>query len=159
MSGIEFLSHSPEQTGKLGRAIGRLARAGDIFLLTGNLGAGKTCLTQGIARGMGVREHTLSPSFVLVREYVGRLPLYHMDLYRLENMAEIRDLMLDEYFEAGGVCVIEWADRGFEVLPVEHLMVTLQHRSADERLVNIVPEGKRYLDLVQSLHREVSQWS
>ncbi len=159
MSGLDILSRSPEQTRELGKAVGVLAAAGDIYLLTGDLGAGKTCLTQGIARGLGVQEYAFSPSFVLVREYQGRLPLYHMDLYRLENIAEISDLMLDDYFEAGGVCVIEWADRGMQLLPGEHLRITLDHVSEDERRIHLTAKGKRYRDLVKSLRSEPTQWS
>ncbi len=159
MNNFNFLSRSPEQTQRFGKALGELALAGDVFLLTGNLGAGKTCLTQGIAWGLGVQEYAFSPSFVLVREYKGRLPLYHMDLYRLENRAEIRDLMLDDYFEAGGVCVIEWADKGIEELPVEHLLVALDHIKADERLIHIVPQGERYRVLILSLKDEASTWN
>ena len=159
MNAIDFLSHSPEQTQRLGRTLGGLAQAGDVYLLTGNLGAGKTCLTQGIAWGIGVKEYAFSPSFVLVREYKGRLPLYHMDLYRLEDTAEIRDLMLDDYFEAGGVCVIEWADRGIEELPDKHLLIALKHIAADERQIHIVPRGDRYCGLVQSLEAESVNWN
>ncbi len=81
--GIKFHSHNPEETLRLGRTIGELVRPGDIILLNGPLGAGKTCLTQGIAQGLGVREYATSPSYVLMNELQGRLTLYHMDLYRL----------------------------------------------------------------------------
>ena len=91
--------------------MGELVQSGDIFLLTGDLGTGKTCLTQGIARGLGIEEYAFSPSFVIIREYHGRLPLYHIDFYRLDNIDEIADLGLEEYFYSKGVCVIEWAEK------------------------------------------------
>src|SRR4030042_6523942 len=92
MSNLEIISHSPEQTEKLGVRIGELAQAGDIILLVGNLGAGKTCLTQGIAWGLNIKEYAASPSFMIVRELKGRLALYHIDLYRLAPIEEMRDL-------------------------------------------------------------------
>jgi tRNA threonylcarbamoyladenosine biosynthesis protein TsaE len=111
MNQLEITSRSPEETQALGARLGKLARPGDCFLLVGKLGAGKTCLTQGIARGLGIREYAASPSFVVVRELYGRLPLYHMDLYRLENIEEIADLGLDDYFYGQGVSVVEWGKR------------------------------------------------
>ena len=86
---LELTSHSPEQTQKFGVRLGELALPGDIFLLVGGLGAGKTCLTQGIAWGLGIKEYAASPSFMVVRDLYGRLPLYHIDLYRLNHIEEI----------------------------------------------------------------------
>jgi len=97
MNCLELISHNPEQTQKFGVSIGEVALPGDIFLLVGGLGVGKTCLTQGIAWGLGIKEYAVSPSFVLVRELYGRLPLYHIDLYRLDRIEEILELGLDEY--------------------------------------------------------------
>src|SRR4030042_912303 len=116
---MKLLSHSPEQTQKLGFRLGELAVPGDVFLLVGELGAGKTCLTQGIAWGLGIQEYALSPSFVIIRELHGRLPLYHIDLYRLDRIEEGIDLGLDDYLYGRGVCVIEWADRALGILPEE----------------------------------------
>ena len=94
---MNLTSHSPEQTQKFGVSIGELALPGDIVLLVGSLGTGKTGLTQGIAWGLDIKEYTLSPSFVIMRELYGRLPLYHIDLYRLDHIDEIEDLGLDDY--------------------------------------------------------------
>src|SRR5690349_17851059 len=105
----EFVTHNPEETQDIGWRLGELAQAGDVFLLTGDLGAGKTCLTQGIAYGLGSKEYAASPSFVIMRELKGRLTLYHMDLYRLDRIEEIVDLGLDDYLYGKGVCVVEWA--------------------------------------------------
>jgi len=146
-----WLSHSPGETQELGRRLGELARAGDIFLLSGDFGTGKTCLTQGIARGLGITEYTLSPSFVLVRELRGRLTLYHMDLWRLDNPAEIAELGLEEYLNGDGVSVIEWAEKGQSVLPGEHLHITLEHVSETQRSLKFTARGARYAALLAAL--------
>ena len=140
----ELISHSPEETQGLGTRIGEVASAGDIFLLVGELGAGKTCLTQGIAWGLGIDEYAVSPSFMLVRELYGRLPLYHVDLYRLDNIEEIVELGLDDYLYGGGVCVVEWAEKGLGVFPAEHLLIKIGYLSDTERSFQLIPNGKRY---------------
>jgi tRNA threonylcarbamoyladenosine biosynthesis protein TsaE len=151
MPELSITSRSPEDTLKLGRRIGELAMPRDIFLLSGILGAGKTCLTQGIAYGLGINEYTLSPSFVLVRELYGRLPLYHMDLYRLENLEEIADLGLDDYLYGKGVCAIEWANKGLSLFPQENLSIEISYLGDSERLLTLKPSGKRYSELIEKL--------
>ena len=151
MSYLELISHSPEQTKRLGVRIGELALPGDIFLLVGTLGTGKTCLTQGIAWGLGIKEYTLSPSFMIVRELYGRLPLYHIDLYRLDHIEEIADLGLDEYLFSNGICVIEWAEKGSSILPTEHLLIQISYLSDTERSFQLKPSGKRYLEILAQL--------
>jgi len=151
MNRLELISHNPEQTQRLGIRIGELALGGDIFLLVGGLGAGKTCLTQGIAWGLGINEYTLSPSFVIVRELHGRLPLYHIDLYRLDHIEEVEELGLDNYLYGKGVCVIEWAEKGLSVLPAEHLMIQIGYLSDTERSFQLKPSGKRYLEVLGQL--------
>lgn len=148
---LELISHSPEQTQKLGVRIGELALPGDIFLLVGSLGAGKTCLTQGIAWGLGIKEYALSPSFVIVRELRGRLPLYHIDLYRLDHIEEIAELGLDDYLCGSGVCVVEWAEKGLSVLPVEHLLIEIGYLSDTERSFRLKSSGKRYRKIAAKL--------
>ena len=151
MNTLKFITHSAEQTQKVGISIGKLAEPGDIFMLIGDLGAGKTCLTQGIAYGLDIQEYTLSPSFVIMRELHGRLPMYHMDFYRLENIAEISDLGLDDYLFGKGVCVIEWANRGLTVLPEDHLLIGIDYLSENERSFVIEPRGERYIRMVKQL--------
>jgi tRNA threonylcarbamoyladenosine biosynthesis protein TsaE len=148
---LELVSNSPEQTRKIGMKLGELAASGDVILLVGPLGAGKTCLTQGIARGLGIHEYTASPSFVLVREYQGKLPLYHIDLYRLDRVEEIAQLGLDDYLYGNGVCVVEWADKGLTVLPEEHLLIELQIISPLKRKLSFMPAGTRYLKMLSKL--------
>ena len=137
----------------LGRQLGAIAVEGDVFLLSGELGAGKTCFIRGIAAGLGVSEHAFSPSFVLVREYHGRLDLYHMDFYRLDRPAEIADLGIDDYLYGDGVCAIEWAERAGALLPESNLTVELSYvsDSADDRIIAFTARGKRYEMVLESL--------
>ena len=151
MNHRKLISHSPEQTQKLGVRIGELALPSDIFLLVGELGTGKTCLTQGIVWGLGIKEYALSPSFVLVRELYGRLPLYHVDLYRLDHIEEIEELGLDEYLYGNGVCVVEWAEKGLTVLPIEHLLIQIDYLPDTERSFQLKPSGQRYREIVAQL--------
>jgi tRNA threonylcarbamoyladenosine biosynthesis protein TsaE len=142
---------SPEETRKLGTRLGELAKAGDIYLLSGNLGVGKTCLTQGKVWGLGSQEYALSPTFVLMREIKGRLPLHHIDLYRLDHIEEIADLGLDDYLYGDGLCVIEWAEKGLNVLPAEHLLIKIEYSGDTERIFKLIPRGKRYEKLLAQI--------
>jgi tRNA threonylcarbamoyladenosine biosynthesis protein TsaE len=151
MSHLEIVSHSPEQTQQVGARLGDIAWPGEVILLSGNLGAGKTCLTQGIARGLGITEYAASPSFILVRELYGRLPLYHIDFYRLDHLEEIADLGLDEYFYGHGVCVVEWSDKGMALLPPEHLLVEIAYLGDTGRSLTFKPAGERYRRMVAGL--------
>ena len=119
-------------TRRLGQLIGEAARPGDVYLLTGPLGAGKTCLTQGIARGLGVDGYARSPTFVLATRYRGRLTLHHADLYRIDHPAEAWDLGLEDVMSAGeDVLVVEWADRAAAIFPAAALWIALDY--ADDR--------------------------
>jgi tRNA threonylcarbamoyladenosine biosynthesis protein TsaE len=148
---LELVSNSAAQTRKLGKVLGELAAPGDVILLVGKLGSGKTCLAQGIAKGLGIDEYTPSPSFVLVREYQGRIPLYHIDLYRLDRLEEVIQLGLDDYLYGKGVSVVEWADRGLGALPEEHLLINIEHLAATKRRLTLVARGLRYTDMVSKL--------
>ena len=151
MKSPELTTRSPEQTQEFGTRLGKIAQAGDVILLVGKLGAGKTCLTQGIAWGLGIDDYAASPSFVLVRELYGRLPLYHVDFYRLENIEEIAELGLDEYFYGRGVSVVEWAEKALELLPPEHLLIEMDYVSENERHLKLKPRGKHYREMVAQL--------
>jgi len=151
MNRFKLISHSPEQTQRLGTHIGELALPGDIFLLIGELGTGKTCLTQGIAWGLNIKEYALSPSFVIIRELHGRLPLYHIDLYRLDHVEEIVELGLDDYLYGKGVCVVEWAEKGLSILPAEHLLIQISYLSDTERSFQLKSSNKRYLEILAQL--------
>ncbi|MDR5683244.1 MAG: tRNA (adenosine(37)-N6)-threonylcarbamoyltransferase complex ATPase subunit type 1 TsaE [Armatimonadota bacterium] len=143
-----WVTDGPEQTRALGRALGRAVRAADVVALTGDLGAGKTTLVQGMAAGMGVRGYVASPTFTLIREYHGSLRLYHVDLYRLDP-ADLLSIGLDELFDEGGVVVIEWAERARDVLPVDSLWVEMQILEGDRRALNLRPVGVRSTELAQ----------
>ena len=151
MNHLELVSHSPEETQNLGRRIGELALPGDVFLLAGDLGAGKTCLTQGIAWGLDIREYALSPSFVIIRELYGRLPLYHIDLYRLDRIEESMELGLDEYLYGRGVSVVEWAEKALSLMPAERMMIKLSYLSDTGRNLQLEPAGQRYTELMSEL--------
>ncbi len=149
---LRLVSHSEEETRRIGSELGKLVQAGDLILLTGELGTGKTCLAQGLARGLGIVEPTPSPSFVLVREYQGRHTLYHLDFYRLEEK-EIEEMGLEDYLSRKGVCVVEWAERGLKLLPPEHLLVELWHLSQGERRLRFSAYGERHVKLLSELKK------
>ena len=124
---------SPEAMEALGRELGAFAQPGTVIALSGDLGAGKSVLARGIARGLGITGRIPSPTFVLVAEYTqGRIPLHHGDLYRLTDPDDVLSVGLDELLEGDGVVVLEWADRFPEILPADHLAVTIEIGPADE---------------------------
>jgi len=142
---------TPSATRRLGERIGRLLRAGDVVLLSGELGAGKTVLAQGIGRGLGVTAPIKSSSFVIMNEYEGaNLRLYHADLYRLEDPQQVAELALDE-LAANGVLIVEWPERAPAELPAEHLLVRLSYEDARGRAIEFEGRGGRYVAMVGRL--------
>ena len=148
---ITIITKSSGQTQKLGEAIATKLNPGDIVALTGQLGTGKTTLTQGLAKGLGVvTPYVQSPSFVLIHEYQGRIPVYHIDLYRL-NSGEVENLGYEEYLYGEGVCIIEWAERMSHLLPSEVLLINLDFLS-DNNARKILIKGKgKYEKIVKAL--------
>ncbi len=142
-------SHGPAATRRIGARLGRLLRPGDVLLLQGELGSGKTVLAQGIGEGLEVREPVKSSSFVLLNEYHGRLTLYHADLYRLEDPAQVAELELEEV-AAPGVLAVEWPERAWRELPPDHLLVRIDEDARVRRLT-LEPRGARYEELVGRL--------
>lgn len=143
---------SLDETRRLGERLGRLLKDGDIICLHGELGAGKTSFTQGIAKGMDVAKAFItSPTFVLVNEYKGAVPLYHIDLYRLNNIDEIEGIGLTEYLKGKGVTVIEWAEKADGLLPEENLSVHLENSGGDKRSFTFKATGKRYEEIIKGL--------
>ncbi|WP_251575215.1 tRNA (adenosine(37)-N6)-threonylcarbamoyltransferase complex ATPase subunit type 1 TsaE [Limosilactobacillus agrestimuris] len=141
-----------EETINLGEQIGRLLKAGDVLVLDGDLGAGKTTFTKGIAKGLAIPDLIKSPTFTIVREYHdGRLPLYHMDAYRLEN-GGAEDLGLEEYFDSDGVSVVEWAQFVADELPADFLAIHFK-RTDDEntRCLQFEPHGQHFEQIVTEL--------
>jgi len=150
---LDLISHSPAQTRRLGARLGSLLQAGDLVCLEGSLGTGKTCLVQGIGRGMGVVEPITSPSFTLIAEYrpsPSAPILYHVDLYRLHTVVEeARAMGLEDYMLGDGVCVIEWAERAAPILPEERLWIWLRHVDESKRGFLMQATGARYDDLLR----------
>ena len=150
-----YHSASPEQTRALGEAVGRLAEAGDVIALVGELGAGKTLFVGGLAGGLDIDRATYvsSPTFTILHRYHGRLPLYHIDLYRIETPEAFLSVGLDEYLQRDGVAAIEWPEHGWGMLPKEMLVLKLRYAGSDAREIEIVPIGDRYVRLVRELMR------
>ena len=140
-----LLSHSREETEAAGRELGATLHAGDVVALTGELGAGKTCFIQGLVRGLGVTGPATSPTFVLINEYRGRLPVHHVDAYRTESLTEVMDLGLPELFDEGGVTVIEWAEKLEPLLPGRTVRVHIDGVGDEPRRITIrsVSNGRR----------------
>lgn len=150
---LDFISHSVAQTIRIGQRLGELLQRGDLLLLLGDFGSGKTHLAKGIAQGLGSTDLVNSPSFVLINEYRAgpqrqHMPIFHADLYRIEDPGELAGIGLEEAWSGDGVCVIEWAERAQGWLPQEHLAIHLQHLSDTKRVMRFVPHGARYEALV-----------
>ena len=150
---LDFISHSAAQTIRIGQRLGELMRQGDLVVLLGDFGAGKTHLIKGIAQGLGSTDLVNSPSFVLINEYRAgprhnRVPIYHADLYRIENPDELAAIGIEDAWSGSGVCLIEWADQAGDWLPPERLAIHLQHLSETKRVLRFVPHGARYETLL-----------
>ncbi len=146
-----ILSRSPEETQRLGESIGRRLKSGDWIALEGDLGSGKTHLVQGIARGLGVTEPVASPTFVFIREFPGRFPFVHADLYRIELAEDVLDLGLLDYLNGPWVVAVEWAERAGSYFPAERLTIRLAHRNKTSREIRIGATGGRYRSLLKDL--------
>ena len=133
---------SLEQTRDIAYKIGKWVSNGMILTLEGDLGAGKTTFTKGLAKGLGINRNVNSPTFNIIKEYQGRIPLYHMDVYRLESGGD--DIGLDDYLFGDGVCVIEWASRIEDLLPMERLDIKIFREGENQRCIELTPIGKNY---------------
>ena len=147
---MEWVTRTDEETRAVGEALGRRLAPGDVVCLEGPLGAGKTTLAQGIARGLGVEEVVNSPTFTLVQEYAGRHPVYHLDVYRLSRPEEAADLAIEELRAAGGVLLIEWPERIASLLPADRLEIRLEPQG-DVRRLTAVGHGPRSEALLAAL--------
>lgn len=138
-----YRSNSASDTSAFGEAVGRACKKGDIYCLTGELGAGKTVFAKGFAAGLGVDVHITSPTFTLLNEYDGRLPLYHFDAYRLDGASTASCFDFEEYFYAGGVCLIEWADRLGGVIPENAVFINIERTNDGEntRVITVDPDA------------------
>lgn len=165
---LDSISHSAAQTQRLGIRLGELLQGGELILLDGQLGTGKTTFAQGLAQGMGIEDNINSPTFTLLKEYAGRsrpgtpgaLPrkgpaLYHFDLYRLDNPDEIVDLGFEDYFFSNGVCVVEWAEKAGSFWPPEHLNIRMKIMSETKRGLLFIATGERYCELLRQFQKNV----
>jgi tRNA threonylcarbamoyladenosine biosynthesis protein TsaE len=153
---VEIISPTPRKTEQVGSLLGEMLMSGDVIALTGELGTGKTTLVKGIARGMGIEDgEVASPSFTLVNEYTGPVPLFHVDLYRLEDEKELLGIDYEEYLKKEGVVVVEWADKIPQAVPQESLWITLRYRGVERREIVLLARGSRYEMMIEELQRQV----
>lgn len=178
---LDIISHSLTQTQRLGMRLGDLMRGGELILLDGQLGTGKTTFTQGLAQGMSITESINSPTFTLLKEYYAPpqglqssqspqsqqngsgvrpapssrkgLALYHFDLYRLDDPEEMIDLGFEDYFYGSGVCVVEWAEKADALWPAEHLNIRLKMLSETKRRLLFIATGSRYCELLRQFQK------
>ncbi|MDD5692171.1 MAG: tRNA (adenosine(37)-N6)-threonylcarbamoyltransferase complex ATPase subunit type 1 TsaE [Candidatus Omnitrophica bacterium] len=153
---MKKLSKSVSSTLKIGRSISRLLKPGDIILLSGTLGAGKTVLAKGIAQGLGIsKDKVISPTFVLLRVHKGKHPLHHFDFYRLKTPADILALGYEEYFYSEGITLIEWPERLKFLLPKEFLKIKLSAKAANSRSLQFIARGSAYKRLLGKLNENI----
>ena len=151
-----FVADSVEKTNSLGRELGSVMRAGDMIALSGELGAGKTTFVKALATGLGISEDDVSsPSYTLLNEYDGRIPMYHFDLYRLEGADDVDDLGFDEYMDGDGLAVVEWADVAPQILPSEYLEIKIMIKGKESRNLELKGIGERYVKLVEHLREDM----
>jgi tRNA threonylcarbamoyladenosine biosynthesis protein TsaE len=151
---MHIVSTSSEyQTEKIGEELAQYLWAGSIILLSGDLGVGKTAFARGVARGLGIEEPITSPTYTLIHEYSGRLPLYHFDVYRLNHAEDMEDIGYEEYFYGDGVTMIEWPQRIREILPEAYLTVEiLKTENDNERNIFFQSMGSKYVELLKELN-------
>ncbi|WP_058306287.1 tRNA (adenosine(37)-N6)-threonylcarbamoyltransferase complex ATPase subunit type 1 TsaE [Gracilibacillus massiliensis] len=150
MSEYIFETYTEEETRRLANKLALLIRPGDVITLEGDLGAGKTTFTKGLGAGLGVRRTINSPTFTIVKEYIGEIPLYHMDVYRLENSEE--DIGFEEYFNGDGITVIEWATFIEDYLPEERLTIQIKRLDEHKRAIIFKPIGSYFEEICKELY-------
>jgi tRNA threonylcarbamoyladenosine biosynthesis protein TsaE len=156
---IDAVTHAADETRQLAGALAELARPGDLIVLAGDLGAGKTAFTQGFGAALGIDDRITSPTFTLVSRYEGRLVLNHLDVYRLEQLDEVQHLGLGELLDEGGVTLIEWGDAILPALPSSYLEIRFTYGDADDdRLITFRPTGRRWLARSRALTTALDPW-
>lgn len=156
---MECVSTSPEVTRAIGGALAGFLAPGDVVSLSGDLGAGKTCLVQGAAAALGVRARVQSPSFVLVREYAGSARVVHVDVYRLNSLQELYDLGYEEVFDPGSVTFVEWGDAVDGALPADRLEIEMTQHDEERRRIVIRASGRRWDRDWESLRKACAGWA
>lgn len=140
---MEYLTRSEEETFALGKSLGEKLQPNDVVAFFGDLGAGKTAFTKGLAKGMGIDDYVVSPTFTIVNEYEGRMPLYHFDVYRIHGADALYDIGYYDYLESGGVCAIEWSENIEDCLPQSHYRVAIRRGEGnDDRIITIEKRGE-----------------
>ena len=156
---MKLQTADPEQTQAVAAAVASVVRAGDVILLSGDLGAGKTTFTQGFARALGVTEPVTSPTFTLLNEYRGRLRVLHADVYRLDSLQEVIDLGIGELVEEDSVALVEWGEAAAPALP-GHLTITIEHGDGDDdRTITLRPSGTAWADRIDALETALAEWA
>ena len=148
-----IITKSPAETKNLGKGVSKLVKPGDLLAFYGELGAGKTCFIQGISLGLEVKDYVTSPSFTIINEYQGKVPIYHFDLFRLDNAEEILELGYEEYFYGEGLTVIEWAEKIEQLLPKEHLKIEIKFKDRYERTISFISQGDRFDKFLKELSK------
>ena len=149
---IKLISEQEERTYEIGLKLGSLLEAGDVVCLTGDLGAGKTTMTKAIAKALGVEEDVTSPTFTIIHEYSGRIPVYHFDVYRIRRLEEMEDLGYEEYFYGKGVCLIEWASEIESLIPEERLWIDITRDVGDHRrIIDIKGTSSHFIKIIEEL--------
>ncbi len=139
-----FETYTPQETEVFGEKMGRAAKPGQVYCLSGDLGVGKTVFTKGFAKGLDITEHVTSPTFTIINEYEGRLPLYHFDVYRISCEEEMEDTGYEDYFYGEGVCLVEWAELVKDLIPADAIWITVEKdytKDEDYRCITLRQEG------------------
>lgn len=155
---LALRSASPEATRAMAAALADVLEPGDVVALSGELGAGKTCFVQGVARGLGIEARVTSPTFVLVKHYAGRMPLVHCDVYRLETIQDVHDLG-EDVLAPDAVTIVEWGDTVRAALPADRLEIDLAHTEGDGRALHLEPLGAHWQARASALAEALAPWT
>ena len=147
---VKIYLENEEQTKDIGYKLGQLVTPKSVICLIGDLGAGKTTMTQSLAKALEVDDYITSPTFTIVNEYEGRIPLYHFDVYRIGSSDEMYDIGFDEYIDGDGVCIIEWANLIEDILPNEYLYIEMNYKETGREMI-LTPKGEKYDEIVKEL--------
>ena len=149
---VKIYLENEEKTREIGSKLGELLTPKSVICLIGDLGAGKTTMTQSLARALGVDDYITSPTFTIVNEYVGKMPLYHFAVYRIGSSEEMYDIGFDEYIDGEGVCIIEWANLIEDILPDEYLYIEMNYKETGREMI-LTPKGEKYEEIVKELSK------
>ena len=149
---VKIYLENEEKTREIGSKLGELLTPKSVICLIGDLGSGKTTMTQSLARALGVDDYITSPTFTIVNEYEGKMPLYHFDVYRIGSSEEMYDIGFDEYIDGEGVCIIEWANLIEDILPDEYLYIEMNYKETGREMI-LTPKGEKYEEIVKELSK------